>query len=181
MKKKPNISLLAGSNDFISFSFFEQIITSYDKNKKQIYGINSYKNGENSTLIHIINNNLKFSINKKDMYWFEGDWRSRPKYIAGIFGYNDALYSLHHDYILESTTYDEGKNELALSKLPNVIYFQSKNVYFVNIKTSSPSQITNLSKLINNKKGYLNDESLNEDLKKNFEKEYLSQIKEYII
>tara|TARA_Y100000389_G_scaffold164936_1_gene168869 strand:- start:297 stop:815 length:519 start_codon:yes stop_codon:yes gene_type:complete len=45
IEKKPNISLLAGSNDFISMNFFEQIINYYDPNKKQLFGIDDYFNG----------------------------------------------------------------------------------------------------------------------------------------
>lgn len=43
-----DIIFWAGSNDYVSQDFFEQIIEYYNPNNRQIYGITSFINGNNA-------------------------------------------------------------------------------------------------------------------------------------
>ena len=184
MKKNPNITLLAGSNDFISFNFFEQIIKFYNKNEKQIYGIGG-REGNNKALYTYVDQNNKLS---KEMYWTTGEMNDRNnamgfKYIGGIIGFNDNLYKSYYEDISRITnSVDEGAIERELFKLNGVKRFLSKNCYYVNVKTKSNSDITPFNALMNTfrmENSILDYNSFDKEFKKRFEKEYLSNIIEY--
>ena len=141
MEKQPHISLLAGSNDYISLNFFEQLIDEYDPNKKQLFGVSNFYKGKNLSCVE------KYVDNKvSKSFWYTGKF-SPPRdilhYAAGIIGFNNVLYKTHYD-ILHNTmiTFDEAGIELHVRALPDVHQFFSKNVFFVNIKSSNKSEIT---------------------------------------
>ena len=141
MEKQPHISLLAGSNDYISLNFFEQIIDEYDPNKKQLFGVSNFDKGKNICCVDKYMDNNCF-----ESFWFTGKFRP-PRdvfhYVGGIIGFNNVLYKTHYD-ILHNTmiTYDEGHMERHVRALPDVHQFFSKNVFFVNIKSSNSSELT---------------------------------------
>ena len=182
-EKKPNIALLAGSNDFISYRFFEQVVNFYRNDQKQIYGICSYDNGrKNKVLYHTITNELKFS---DEMFWTTGVAHGRDKflYVGGIYGMNDAIFEPHVEYVIKNTSYDEGSNEQKLLQIRGTVPLHSKNCYFVNIKVSDPKcELTPGYILIDGLKKnnrILDYESFDEEFKNDFEKEYMSIIKQY--
>jgi len=131
--KKMNISLLMGSNDYISYNWFEQIINFYNGDIPQLFGINSYNEGENvSILINYTENNNSNNLVTSGIY----KGRDKYKYIGGIIGFNDKLY-LKHSYILLNNiiTCDEGELEYKTLQLPDVTLFKSNKCIFLNPKT----------------------------------------------
>jgi len=174
MEKNPNISLLAGSNDFISMNFFEQIIQSYDLNKKQIFGIDNYYNGCNKTALDLYDGQNFL----KNLHWTTGksnyNKRQKYKYIGGIIGFNDKLYKYQYNYLMSHIiTYDEGRIEYCTTAIPDVVKFTSKDVFFINIKTSSNSEITKFDILKKKtSKEYLNYSIFNDKFKNRFINEY---------
>jgi hypothetical protein len=62
-----------GSNDYISFDFFEQVINYYNPDNRQIYGITNYLNGNNANFYSTydeMNNN--FNIYNQNSFWWSG-------------------------------------------------------------------------------------------------------------
>ena len=122
MKKKPNISLLAGSNDYISLNYFEQIIKSYSKETCQIFGFGDFHiyhgNKNVSGLIELDRpiadneiSNMGSYVDLENIPYYDCTFRQettndltyggqktdRVEYGGGIIGYNDTLYN----YILK--------------------------------------------------------------------------------
>ncbi len=153
IEKTPNITLLAGSNDYICYDFFKQIIEFYNPNEKQIYGIDNYNNGSNVVLISKYDNkNDKIKI-ENDIWWNGiSNWNNREKYhyCGGIIGFNNDLYSNHDDELINNCiNCDEGEIERKILELPNVIKFNSKNVFFFNLKTENDSDLNSYKLLLN--------------------------------
>jgi hypothetical protein len=152
IEKNPNITLLAGSNDYICYNFFKQIIEFYKPNEKQIYGIDNYNNGENVVLITKYDNkNSKIKI--ENDFWWNGisNWNNRNQYsyCGGIIGFNNCLYSNHYDELINNCiTCDEGEIERNILNLPNVIKFNSKNIFFFNLKTENDSDLNSYKLLL---------------------------------
>ena len=142
--KNKNISLLMGSNDYISYNWFEQIIDFYNGDTPQLFGITSYNEGENlSVLLNYINNN-----NSNNTVITSGIYhrRDKYKYIGGIIGFNDKLYLQHRDTLLNNIiTCDEGELEYKTLQLPDVILFKSNKCIFLNPKTNT----TDISPFVN--------------------------------
>jgi hypothetical protein len=177
MDKKPNITLLSGSNDYISYNFFQQIIDFYNPNKKQVFGIDNYSNGGNVVLISKYDNkNSKIKI-ENDVWWNGiSNWNGREEYnyCGGIIGFNDCLYLKHYDEVINNCIHcDEGEIERNLLNLSNVVKFNSKNVFFFNLKTENDSDLNSynlLIDLIKNDKVYYND--FNKELRDSINKEH---------
>jgi hypothetical protein len=135
----PDISLLAGSNDYISFLFFHQVINFYDPKEKQIFGIDNYKNGKNSCLVS------NYSYPSQYFFW-DGitgyGVREKFQYCGGIIGFTKTIYDIDPDKILNLLSCDEGAIEWNLLQLPDVKKFDSSSVFYINYKTSSNSQLT---------------------------------------
>lgn len=141
-----DIIFWAGSNDFISSNFFEQVIEYYDPNKKQLFGITNYENGNNVNLYSEYGGVSEDLIinDSKEHFWWNGTHpyeRIIYKYIGCIIGVNNTLYNNHKD-IFDIWKYDEGKIEKYIRDLDNVDMFYSKNVFSWNIKTLSKNDIT---------------------------------------
>ena len=150
--KKPDITLLAGSNDYICYDFFKQIIDFYKPDEKQIYGIDNYNNGSNVVLVcKYDNKNEKIKI-EKDIWWNGiSNWNNRQKYdyCGGIIGFNNCLYLKHYDELINTCIdCDEGEIERKILNLPDVIKFNSKNVFFFNIKTENDSDLNSYKLLL---------------------------------
>lgn len=150
-EKQPNISLLAGSNDLIDFNFFNQIIDSYDNKKKQIFGIDNYKN--NNFVLFLKNYYSKNLINGEYFIWngqYPDQFRSKYNYTGGNIGFNDILYKTEYEVLINKIiTYDEGMIEYDTLKLDNISKFNSNNVLFLNIKTSTSKEITSFKSIQN--------------------------------
>lgn len=142
-EKKPNISLLNGSNDFVSSNFYEQIIDFYSPDQKQLFGINNFTNGRNYTFYGLFN-----SLNNE----FTDEWiwngvspppRDQYKYCGGIIGFNDLFYKSNYDnlnnYIISA---DEGSIEMLSRNQPNTVMFNSTECFFLNIKSDNNSDLT---------------------------------------
>jgi len=142
--KKPDISFWAGSNDYIPFEFFEQVINYYSEDKLQLYGINNYKNGSNIS-IFCKYDGIKNTINDTDLFLWDGtDSNSRCNYLykGGIIGINKNVYN-NFSNLIEKWNYDEGANEKLITQIQNIDIFYSKQIYWFNIKTISNSNISN--------------------------------------
>jgi hypothetical protein len=177
IEKKPCITLLAGSNDYICYDFFKQIIEFYKPNEKQIYGIDNYKNGSNVVLVcKYDNKNEKIKI-EKDVWWNGiSNWNDRKKYnyCGGIIGFNNCLYLKHYDELINDyINCDEGEIERKILDLPNVVKFNSKNVFFFNIKTENDSDLNSYKLLIDLiKNDTINFIDFNNNLREKINKEH---------
>jgi hypothetical protein len=180
MRDEPDIILWAGSNDYISFDFFEQIINFYDSNEKQIYGIDNYLNGNNASFLCVYDGITNFLDihNKDEAFWWNGihiEARKHYNYIGGIIGINKKIYKENPE-ILKIWNCDEGQVEHIILKINNIKKFNSKEVFFFNIKTSSNNDLNKLSSLKNLFcKNIIKFNDFNNDLKKkiNDEMSYL--------
>jgi hypothetical protein len=177
IEKKPNITLLAGSNDYICYDFFKQIIDFYNPNQKQIFGIDNYNNGSNVVLIsNYDNKNSKIKI-ENDIWWNGiSNWYGRENYsyCGGIIGFNDCLYLKHYDEVINNCiNCDEGEIERKILDLPDVIKFNSKNVFFFNLKTENNSDLNSYNLLINFiKNDVITFTNFNKDLQEKINKEH---------
>jgi hypothetical protein len=181
-KTESDILLWSGSNDYICFDFFEQIINYYNPEKPQIYGIDNYTNGNNSIFFtHFdgnrdIKNELCITCHKKISYWWDGISnycnRKKYKYCGGIIGINKKCLTMYPD-ILSVWGYDEGAIEEYILKKPYIDKFNSKNLFYMNIKTLSKNEITSFEELKKlNKKNILNNNIFSDDFKEKFIKEF---------
>ena len=177
MEKKPNITLLGGSNDYICYEFFKKIIEFYKPNEKQIYGIDNYNNGDNVVLITKYDNeNSKIKI-ESDIWWNGiSNWgkRQQYKYCGGIIGFNDSLYLKHYYEVIDNCIdCDEGEIERKLLSLPDVVKFNSTNLFFFNLKTENNSDLNSYNLLIdlikNDKISYID---FNKELQNKINKEH---------
>jgi hypothetical protein len=177
MDKNPHITLLSGSNDYICYDFFKQIIEFYKPNEKQIYGIDNYNNGGNVVLITKYDNKNS-NIKIENDIWWNGisNWSGRQKYnyCAGIIGFNNCLYSNHYNELINNCiTCDEGEIEQNLLSLPNVIKFNSKNLFYFNLKTENDSDLNSYKSLVDLTKNdivkYIN---FSKELRDNINKEH---------
>ena len=181
MQKKPHISLLAGSNDFISVNFFEQIINNYNPNIKQLFGIDNFYNGNNRIALDSYDGTSFL----QNLIWTTGlsDYgtRLKYKYVGGIIGFNNILYEHHYNLLMEQIiTFDEGEIEFKTLQLPDVNKFQSKNVFFINIKTKSNSEITPFEILKKNTdKQSLSFKNFDFEFKEKFKYEYTNLLAQY--
>ena len=148
IEKRPNITLLNGSNDFISFNFFEQIINSYNPTQSQLFGIDNFFNGKNCSNILLYDHNTN---NFVDEFLWTGvqTYREQYKYIGGIIGWNDTFYNLNQD-CQGIISFDEGEIESISCSIPTTVKFQSNECFFLNIKGGVYSDITSYHNL----KGY---------------------------
>jgi len=134
IEKKPNITLLNGSNDFISFNFFEQIISSYNSKQSQLFGIDNFLNGKNFTDVLIYDHVA--NTFKNEFIW-NGIQKGREKYnyIGGIIGWNDTFYNENKLHLNHIITYDEGEIEQKSCSIPTTVKFQSSDCFYLNIKS----------------------------------------------
>lgn len=151
-----DIIFWAGSNDFISSDFFEQVINYYNPNNRQIYGITNFLNGSNTNFYSCYDEqNNDLNIDNDESFWWNGVHplkRKKYKYIGCIIGVNYKLYNENKD-IFEIWNYDEGYVEEYILNLSNIDFFSSKNIFSWNIKTKSQNEITSFKSL---KKHYTN-------------------------
>ena len=168
MEKKPNITLLNGSNDFISVHFFHQIIDFYKNDKKQLFGIDNYYNGNNAVFFPIYQNN---KITEEKFWWTGLDPRREIfKYCGGIIGFNDFLYNNNYEQLINSISCDEGSIEHNILNIDGTEKFNSKNIYYINMKTYNNSELNTYNVL----KHFLNNEILFFD---NFEENFKESFK----
>jgi hypothetical protein len=182
--KNPDILFWAGSNDYICFNFFKQIIEFYNPNQLQIYGIDNYFNGNNAVYYCKYNNNQIIDI---PFFWHNGKFnyagRHIYNYVGGIIGINKNVISVYPD-ILDNWNCDEGKDEkMVLDKniyihFPkDTIYkFESKNLFFINFKlvekNKEISSFNDLYKVMKNDTIDNNGKFLNEHFLKISQNEY---------
>lgn len=155
-----DIIFWAGSNDYVSQDFFEQIIEYYNPNNRQIYGITSFINGNNANFYSKYDEKKNdFNIHDKVSFWFNGIHpgnRKKFKYVGCIIGLNSKLLNENKD-ILEIWNCDEGYVEEYILNLENIDFFSSKNIFSWNIKTTTNNEVTSFDTL---KTQYLNSSSI---------------------
>jgi hypothetical protein len=180
-----DILLWAGSNDYICYDFFSQIIEYYNPEKPQMYGIDNFKNGNNAVYFCYYNGiayktNLRCLScnNPKTSYWWNGESnycnRERFNYCGGIVGINKKCTNMHPD-ILEFWNCDEGAVEEYIFKKQNVDKFLSKNLFYMNIKTLGKTEINSFSDLKElNKNDILRFDNFTQEFKEKFIEEFRS-------
>jgi hypothetical protein len=147
IEKNPNITLLNGSNDFISINFFEQIINGYDSKQSQIFGIDNFFNGKNCSNILLYDYSTNNFIDEVIWSGIQHPARQKYKYIGGIIGWNDTFYNKNKLYLNKDCreggiiSFDEGEIEFISCSIPTTVKFQSTDCFFLNIKSGS-SDIT---------------------------------------
>ena len=183
IEKKPNITLLAGSNDFLSIRFFEQVINYYNSNKIQLYGISNKNNGENVSVFSTLLDENNFH---KKLYYHTGIFNHfyierNTKYIGGTIGFDDKLYNNYYNELMNDIIcFNECIIEKKISNLPNIDIFLSSKCYMVNIKTKTNKEITTLNSLLSEKPEQVKQkEQVDKDVIKLIETEYLEFIKKY--
>lgn len=144
--KDPDIVLIAGSNDFVSANFFDQLVDFYDRDTPQAYGIGNYYGGKRNIVVFgefyaQQNGTMRTSL------WdgvsnFCG--RERSAFTGGIVGFNRAVLENNPEF-LASVGYDEGETEAAAMATPGAVRMESRDVVFVNLKTGQ--ELTKLSAL----------------------------------
>lgn len=181
-KNNPDILLWAGSNDYICFDFFKQIIEYYKPETPQIYGIDNYHNGNNAVFYtnydgnRCVNKELCITCHSNKSYWWDGvsEYCGRKKfhYCGGIIGINRKCLRLYPD-ILSVWSYDEGGIEEYILKKPQIYKFNSKGLFYMNIKTLSESEINSFSKLLDlNKYHTLDFNNFSDEFKRKFIEEF---------
>ena len=181
-KNNPDILLWAGSNDYICFDFFKQIIEYYNPKTPQIYGIDNYNNGKNGVFYthydgnRCVNKKICITCHNQKSYWWDGvsdySGRKKYKYCAGIIGINRKCYTLYPD-VLSAWSFDEGAIEEYILKKPGIDKFNSKNLFYMNIKTLSKTEINTFDALLNlNKKNTLKFDNFSSYLKTKFKEEF---------
>jgi hypothetical protein len=136
--KNPDIIFCAGSNDYISFNFFEQIINYFDINKKQIYGIDNYIKGNNICIINNFDNENNKLLIEKSFIWNGKHIKLREQfnYSGSIIGINRKTY-IEHDDIMKIWSFDEGGVEEYILNKDNIDKFQSENIISFNTKSNN--------------------------------------------
>ena len=156
--KNPDVVLLNGSNDFVSYNYFQQITNFYNPNEKQLYGIDNYNNGNNFVFFSkknfFNNDDIDLSKNKDNYFLWNGvsNVANRIEYnfCGGSIGFNKHLYNCNKDFILEKCiSFDEGLIEKTIMSIYNCVKFNSKNVLYVNLKTNSNTELNTYTSLNN--------------------------------
>jgi hypothetical protein len=174
----PDISFWAGSNDYISGNFFEQVLNHYKRDTPQIYGIDKHTNGKNITCLFNYTKN-KINIldsNNRNIFWWTGNEkhsdRSKYKYIGGIIGINKKCYSMYPD-IIDKWGFDEGVNEKYILDKNGIDALNTQNVIFLNPKVNESNDITSYNNLIDmNKESKIDISKLNFEMRDRMQNEY---------
>lgn len=151
----PDISFWAGSNDYISIEFFEQVLAHYKAGVPQVYGIDKYQNGNNITCIFKHGSEKLDILDAKNeaIFWWTGEEnhhnRKQYKYIGAILGLNKKCYTMYPD-VLYKWGYDEGVNVKNITDKGNIDILNTRDVLFLNPKIDSSSDITNFNLLKQN-------------------------------
>ena len=139
-EKKSDIIMWIGSNDYICFNFFKQILEEYNPNLPQVYNISNFFRGRNALYYCYYDNN---KILKKDSYWHNGYEeycnRDRFKYSAPMACVNRQAINLHPE-ILQIWNCDEGFNLEFFDIKGDVQLVYTKNLFCLNIKTISDNE-----------------------------------------
>ena len=182
IEKISDIYLVAGSNDYICYDFFEQVLNDYNPLKPQLYGIDNFKNGKNAVFFcHYdgeldINNKEKCIeddiTNNKVSYWWDGISaycnREKYNYCGGIIGINNIGVRTYPE-ITTKMNRDEGAMEYMILNYPDIHKFNSKELFYMNIKVCSNNDVTHYDKLLEyNKHNLLWFDELPDKLKRNF-------------
>lgn len=141
-KTNSDIIFQAGSNDYISSDFFKQVIDEYNQDKKQIYGIDNFQNGQNVNLYNIYDGKTN-SFDDNDFFWWSGEHftpRNCFHYTGGIVGLNKKTYKSHPE-ILSMWNHDEGEIEQYVLSFEDVHKFNSKQIFWMNTKTKSSTEL----------------------------------------
>lgn len=176
--KQADISFWAGSNDYISMDFFEQVHAFYKKDVPQIYGIDRYTNGENVICVfHYTRSKIDIlDTTNNDIFWYTGaelhNSREKYQYTGGIIGINKQCYTMYPD-ILDKWGLDEGINEKNVLDKKNVEKFNSKMIVFLNPKIEANNDITNYKILTENiQKSKLDVSTIRPEIQTKMREEY---------
>ncbi len=159
-----------GSNDYLCYDYFEQIINYYNSEKMQLYGIDNYFNGKNAVYY------CKVNDDGCDNYWHNGKHtycgRSNIQFAGGTIAVNRKCLQAN-PHILKQWDCDEGKDELNIMKIPNMDKMTSNKCFFLNIKIKN-YDITPFESLKQyNKTNVLALNKLSNDFLEKFNREYV--------
>ena len=131
-----DIIFWVGSNDYISLSFWRQVIADYNPAVMKWYGLTTYFDGRNACFFTQFDgvsmksrqNDLTFFYNGK-----QPDHRLRFKYIGPVNGVTRSALDAHPD-ILDFFNHDEGYDEEYVLNITNIHPFESHECFSINIK-----------------------------------------------
>ena len=131
-----DIIFWVGSNDYISLSFWRQVIADYNPAVMKWYGLTTYFDGRNACFFTQFDgvsmksrqNDLTFFYNGK-----QPDHRLRFKYIGPVNGVTRSALDAHPD-ILDFFNHDEGYDEEYVLNITNIHPFESHECFSMNIK-----------------------------------------------
>jgi hypothetical protein len=137
--KTPDILLVTGSDDFITFNSINQIINAFVPNIPQMYGIGRFI--DNGTFSVITNYNIETeSIDITKSFFWNGTVDNEyncagSRFLGGFMAVNKTCY-LKYDF-KSFASHCESTNELILSSTNDVEYVFLKDDYVFNIKCNS--------------------------------------------
>ena len=154
LKKNKNITLIQGSNDFISENFFTQLKKNYNPKKKQMYGINKpIKNNKNLTIPK--QGEKKFIT---DNIYLNHKKLSKLTYMGGIIGFSNVTQDEFNSVQFD----DEISFEKNMNKKFNIEMKLCNDVIFLNIKTKN--DISNFEGVIRHSNNIKLDDKIKEKI-----------------
>jgi hypothetical protein len=172
-----DIHLWAGSNDYISMNFFEQLAENYKEDVPQLYGIDNYKIGKNiQCMFKYTKAKLDILNAKTNVFFFNGEsnynHRGQYKFQGGIIGINKKCYTKYPD-IIQNWGFDEGAVEKYILGKKDVEKMDSKDILFLNPKVDSKNDITEFNTLYTlSKHCNIDLDDLTDEQKARIEEEY---------
>jgi hypothetical protein len=142
--KAPDVVLIAGSNDFVSANFFDQLLDFFDPDVPQVYGVDNYYDGCRNVILfgeydHATNGLYNTRL-WDGVSHFAG--REDLRYTGGIIGFNRALYASNQKFV-DDIGHDEGQTERA-ALAAGARKLTTRRVVFINPKTPSGKDLNTM-------------------------------------
>lgn len=151
-ENESDIIMWAGSNDYISFSFWKQVIDSYDPKRLEIFGIDNFVNGKNAMFFTLYDGHNMRDRSDATTFWVGGMFtRLMPfHYVGGAIGVTRQVFK-KYPHLLKKWNHDERYNERLVLSINGVHKFNSTECFVMNIKMADGSLDTNTWKTLRKK------------------------------
>ena len=145
--KDTDIIIWAGSNDYISFSFWRQMIEEYHPKRHMLFGMEPFHRGRNVVFYTKFNGDSLINRTTAPTYWQSGHQhsiRAKLQYIGGVLGVTRSVLRAY-PATLQSWNCDEGHVEESILSAGKgrVKLFHAKEAFFMNIKEDAGHEVTN--------------------------------------
>mmetsp|Transcript_19106 Transcript_19106/g.31980 ORF Transcript_19106/g.31980 Transcript_19106/m.31980 type:complete len:358 (-) Transcript_19106:167-1240(-) len=179
--KDSDIMMWAGSNDYVSFNFWRQMIESYDPTRMAMFGIQTYDNSRSIIFYTKFDGHRIFNRTSEITYWQSGE-QGGPRYnryhfIGGVIGVTTNFIAKYPTKIFK-WNYDEGEVErhfirTAKRAQDNMKIHLAKEVAFMNIKVDNGHEISSLENLkLGNSKFTVPMSNLSDSFLQRFDQEF---------